>query len=138
MVVVSGTPLSVDPLIAAVSGPAHGAVVLFLGIVRRDMTPAGAIERLKYDTHPTMTRTALEAVARTAGERHGARVAIAHRSGEVAVGELATIVAAGAPHREAAFAACRLAIEELKRTVPVWKQEVTAAGKTAWVEGTAL
>lgn len=138
MVIVSAAPLSADPLIAAVSDPAHGAVVVFLGIVRRDATPRGSIEKLKYETHPTMTVAALEAIVKAAGVRHAARVAIAHRSGEVAVGELATVVAAGAPHRDAAFQACRFAIEELKRTVPVWKQELTSAGAGEWVEGVAL
>ncbi len=138
MVVLSDAPLTADPLIAAVSGPHHGAIVVFLGIVRRDPTAAGEVESLHYEVHPSMTRIALQAVVRIAEAELGARVALAHRSGECAVGEIATIVAAGAGHRDAAFAAARLAIEEIKRTVPVWKREVTAAGSGSWVEGVAL
>ena len=138
MIVLTEGSLAADPLIAAVAAPEHGGIVVFLGVVRADPVAQGTVTRLEYETHPVMTRTALEVIVADAARRFGARVAVAHRTGSVNVGETATIVAAGAPHREAAFAAARFAIEELKRTVPVWKREVSSAGTAVWVEGAPL
>ncbi|CAN5231818.1 hypothetical protein BH18CHL2_BH18CHL2_09440 [soil metagenome] len=64
---------------------------------------------------------------------HGARLAIHHRVGDLRIGETAVVVAAGAPHREAAFAAARAAIDELKQVVPIWKKEHGQDG-AVWIE----
>jgi molybdopterin synthase catalytic subunit len=62
------------------------------------------------------------------------RVAVRHRLGTVAVGEASIAVAAAAPHRAEAFAACRYVIDEVKRRIPVWKKELRADGSAAWVD----
>ena len=64
------------------------------------------------------------------------RVAIRHRLGELAIGDTAVVVVAAGGHRDEAFAACRYAIEEIKRRVPIWKLERYADGSTAWVDPT--
>jgi molybdopterin synthase catalytic subunit len=61
------------------------------------------------------------------------RVAATHRVGELAIGDLAVVVAASAPHRAEAFAACRAAIERIKETVPIWKREHSPGGEPVWV-----
>ena len=66
-------------------------------------------------------------------ENAGARVAIAHRTGHLEIGEAAVVVAVAAPHRAEAFEACRFAIDTLKQTVPIWKKEVATDGEY-WVD----
>jgi molybdopterin synthase catalytic subunit len=81
-----------------------------------------------------MAEAEMERICGEAAERWpGARVAIAHRVGRLAIGDLAVVVAAAAPHRDAAFAAARYAIDELKERVPIWKKEVATDGEY-WVE----
>jgi molybdopterin synthase catalytic subunit len=65
--------------------------------------------------------------------RWDCRVALSHRIGSLELGEAAVAVVAASGHREAAFAACRYVIEELKRRVPIWKQEHFADGTMEWV-----
>jgi len=76
-----------------------------------------------------MERIADEAAARFPG----ARVAMAHRTGHLDVGEIAVVVVAAAPHRAEAFAACRFAIDTLKERVPIWKKEIATDG-AYWVD----
>jgi len=73
-----------------------------------------------------------------AADRFAARLAIAHRTGRVAVGEPSVAVAASTPHRAAAFAACQYGIDELKARAPVWKQTAYADGEATWVDGCAV
>lgn len=130
--------LSEEPLDAAeverrVGGPDAGGIVTFVGRVR-DRSRGHSIERLEYEAYPGMAERELERIASEAGERWpGVRVAVAHRTGVLAVGEIAVVVAAAAPHRDEAFLACRFAIDTLKERVPIWKKEVAADG-AYWVE----
>lgn len=123
--------LSLDAVVRAVEGPAHGAVVTFTGAVR-EATKGRAVLRLEYEAYGPLALRQLEAIARAAGERFGARLAIHHRVGTLTPGELAVVIAAAAPHRAEAFEACRFAIERLKAEVAVWKKEVFADG-SVWV-----
>ena len=76
----------------------------------------------------------MDRIADEAGRRWpDTRVAIAHRVGHLAIGDLAVVIAAAAPHRAEAFAACQFAIDTLKETVPIWKKEITTSGEY-WVE----
>jgi molybdopterin synthase catalytic subunit len=81
-----------------------------------------------------MAEREMESIADEAERRWpGARIAIAHRVGHLEVGDLAVVIAAAAPHRAEAFAACRYAIDTLKQRVPIWKKEVAIDGEY-WVE----
>ena len=125
-------PLSVDEVRAAVADPAAGAVALFLGHVR-DHDQGRDVSRLSYTAHPSGSAQ-LRLVAERVARRYPVRaLAAVHRVGDLDIGELAVVTAAAADHREEAFAACRLLIEEIKASVPVWKQQVYAAGDTEWV-----
>jgi molybdopterin synthase catalytic subunit len=130
---ISDQPLDVDAVVAKVSGPGMGGIVTFLGAVR-DQARGRVIRHLEYEAYPGMAEREMEKIVAEVAERWpGTRLAIAHRVGHLAVGELAVVIAAAAPHRPEAFAACRYAIDTLKETVPIWKKEFATDGEF-WVE----
>jgi len=93
-----------------------------------------SIRFLEYEAYPEMAEREMQKIADEAAERWpGARVAMAHRTGHLEVGEAAVVVVAAAPHRAEAFEACRYAIDTLKTRVPIWKKEVAQDGEY-WVD----
>jgi molybdopterin synthase catalytic subunit len=124
-------PIRLDPLLEAVRDRGAGAVVLFLGTVR-EHSRGRAVRRLEYEAYATLARAEMQRIAAEAAGRFGARVAMVHRVGTLAVGEISVAIAAAAPHRHEAFAAARFAIDTLKQTVPIWKKEVWADG-AQWI-----
>jgi MoaE-MoaD fusion protein len=132
-VLVSSAPLSLDAAIAAVRGPDAGGIVVFLGTVR-DASRGKRVRHLEYEAYAEMAESKMREIATTLETKHApVRVALHHRVGDLVIGEIAVIVAAAAPHRDAAFAAARAAIDELKRVVPIWKKEYTDDG-AVWIE----
>ncbi len=130
---ISDRPLDVAALAARVTGPGFGGVVTFVGAVR-DRARGRSIRHLEYEAYPEMALRAMDAIADEAAVRWpGTRVAMAHRTGHLEIGELAVVVAAAAPHRAEAFEACRFAIDALKERVPIWKKEVATDGEY-WVD----
>lgn len=126
------TPLSLDAVLRAVGGPGHGGVVTFTGVVRDHGQRAGVV-RLEYEAFGPMALTVIqELVAEIQAEWPGVRVAVHHRTGALMVGDAAVVVAASAPHRAEAFAACRAAIDRLKERAPIWKKEIFGDG-AIWV-----
>jgi molybdopterin synthase catalytic subunit len=116
-----------------VRGAGSGAIVSFLGTVR-DFSRGKRIERLEYEAYAGMAERKMAEIGETIASRWpGARVAISHRVGRLAIGEVAVAIAVSAPHRAEAFEACRYAIDRLKQTVPIWKKEFTVEGEY-WVE----
>jgi molybdopterin synthase catalytic subunit len=126
-------PLDVGAVVARVLGPDAGGLVTFVGTVR-DASRGRAIRHLEYEAYSGMAEREMERIADAAAAQWpGARVAMAHRTGRLAIGDVAVVIAAAAPHRAEAFAACRYAIDTLKRDVPIWKKEVAVDGEY-WVE----
>jgi molybdopterin synthase catalytic subunit/molybdopterin converting factor small subunit len=126
---VTAEALDVAALAAAVRDPRAGAVVLFEGVTR-------AVPELDYEAYIDMAEAKLEAIAAEEAERHGlCAVAVEHRTGTVPLGEPSVIVAASAPHRGDAFAGARAVIDRVKAEAPIWKVEVSDAGRRR-VEGT--
>jgi molybdopterin synthase catalytic subunit len=126
-------PLSLDDVIRAVEHPGAGGVATFTGNVR-SRSRGHAIQYLEYEAYAPMARKALRAIGeRIERDAPGTRVAIHHRLGHLDVGESAVVIAASAPHRAEAFAACREAIEQLKKDVPIWKREVSRNG-AQWLD----
>jgi molybdopterin synthase catalytic subunit len=130
------SPLDVAPLVARVSSPERGGIACFLGVVRNHHA-GREVDRLEYSAYGPMAEAECARIVAEAESRWGAAVALAHRIGQLAIGDAAVAVAAAAPHRDAAFAACRYVIEEVKRRVPIWKREYYADGSVAWVDPTA-
>lgn len=124
-------PLDLDEVVRAVCGPGRGAVVTFTGDVRGE-TRGRRVLRLEYQAYPGMAERKLREIGRAIARTHGAEVAIVHRVGQLVPGDAAVVIACAAPHRAPAFEACRAAIEELKRDVPIWKREVFEDG-SEWV-----
>ena len=125
-------PLSLDRCIAAVVGPGMGGIVTFVGMVRRD-SRGTTVDHLEYEAYGSMATRELERLCgELEAELPGVRVAVEHRVGTLAVGELAVAIAAAAPHRAEAFTACRAMIDRLKERVPIWKKEVGEDGET-WI-----
>lgn len=128
---VTAEKLSLDAVVDAVRGPGQGGIATFTGTVR-DHSRGKTVTRLEYEAYPEMAEKVLRRIADQAQQRFGARVAIHHRVGTLAVGETAVVIAAAAAHRAEAFDACRFAIEELKKDAPIWKKELTDDG-AVWV-----
>jgi molybdopterin synthase catalytic subunit len=126
------TPLVAQELEAAVAGPDRGAIVSFAGVARRHGTLPDVV-RLEYEAYVPMAEEVLTAIADEIEQAYpGTRIAIHHRTGTLAIGEAAVLIAAAAPRRAAAFEACRQAIETLKERAPIWKKEIGPGGET-WV-----
>lgn len=115
-----------------VTTPAMGACVLFVGTVRNH-NHGHAVHSLRYEAYePMATSELMRVVEDTEAAHRGVRVGIAHRVGGLPVGEISVVIAAAAPHRDAAFVACRDALERLKADVPIYKEELRTDG-TSWL-----
>lgn len=127
------TPLSLDEAMGLVRRPAAGGVCLFVGVVR-DHADGKAVARLDYEAHATLACKEMSRIlSAMVASNPELRLCALHRVGELVVGDLAVIVAASAPHRAEAFAACREAIDAIKQTVPIWKKEWAPDGAAHWV-----
>jgi len=133
LVRVSAAPLSVDDAIAACRDSRWGGIVVFLGTVR-DASRGKRVSHLEYEAYPEMAEAKMREIASALEKKHApCRLVLHHRVGDLAIGEIAVIIGAGAPHRDAAFAAAREAIDELKTVVPIWKKEHGEDG-AVWIE----
>jgi molybdopterin synthase catalytic subunit len=131
LVGVRDSALSLDEVVRAVAHGGAGGIATFTGMVRGH-SHGKRVVRLEYEAYAPMAEATLREIAEALEATHGARVAILHRVGVLSVGEVAVVIAASAPHRAESFAACREAIERLKRDVPIWKKEVGEDGEV-WV-----
>lgn len=126
-------PIDPAPLLSAVRRDGDGGLALFVGVVRNH-DEGRAVESLEYEAYLPMAEKEMARIAHELEVRHPeARVAMKHRIGSLAIGDVAVAVAAAAPHRQEAFAACREGIELIKARVPIWKKEFGPRG-TFWVE----
>lgn len=129
---ISAEPLSLDRCLAAVIGPEVGGVCTFTGLVRRHSRGV-TVSRLDYEAYDAMALKVMRAlVDEIEAEIAGAVLAVEHRTGTLAIGDAAVVIAAAAPHRAEAFAACRALIDRLKERVPIWKKELGEDGEV-WV-----
>ncbi len=126
------SPLSLDEVFAAVRDPAAGGIALFVGTVRA-VDEEQTVDQLSYSSHPTAVDRLRDVAARIADECDVVALAAVHRVGDLAVGDLAVVVAASAAHRAQAFEAGRRLIDEIKTEVPVWKHQTYTDGDAVWV-----
>ena len=126
------TPLDVMTCIDQVTKPESGGVDVFIGTVR-NATKGKPVLRLEFEAYENMALREMRKIAEEAVEKWPVQsIAIHHRTGVLQVGDVAVVIAVGAAHRDAAFEACRFAIDMLKQTVPIWKKEVFEDGEV-WV-----
>lgn len=132
LIAVRESELSVDEVRAAVADPAAGGIALFAGAVR-DSDHDRGVSGLSYSAHPS----AVDELRRVAGvitEKYPViGVAAVHRVGDLAIGDLAVVLAVSCPHRAEAFDACRDLIDILKASVPIWKHQRFDDGTAEWV-----
>ena len=129
---VTESPLSLDDHVAAVSGPASGAVVVFSGVVR-DHDHGRSVVSLEYVGHPTAGAVLQACLEEVAADPLVHAVAVSHRIGELQIGEAALVAAVSASHRAGAFTACEQLVEIVKARLPIWKRQVFPDGTDEWV-----
>ena len=128
----SDAPLSLERVAAEVASHDAGAIATFVGTTRAHSRGRDVI-RLEYEAYEGMAEAEMERIAGELRQRHDViDVAIHHRVGPVEIGETSVVIAVSAPHRAAAFDACRDAIDTLKQTVPLWKKELYVGGEE-WI-----
>jgi molybdopterin synthase catalytic subunit len=132
LIYLATAPLSVTAAVDLVRDDACGAIDAFIGTVR-DHTQAKTVLQLEFEAYEKMALREMEKIALRASEQWPVkRMAIHHRVGTLAIGEIAVIIAVSTPHRLASFEACQFAIDTLKETVPIWKKETFTDG-SHWV-----
>jgi molybdopterin synthase catalytic subunit len=127
-------PIDLAALSSHVRAPEDGAVVTFDGFVRNQSHNRPTLY-LDYEAYESMALAKMREIGAQLHEKYRIhRVAMVHRLGRLEIGETSVFIAVSAPHRAAAFDACRFAIDTLKRTVPIWKKEYFEDG-AVWADG---
>lgn len=118
MIAITEQAIDVASVLASVSSEKAGAVVPFIGTVRKEYKLTG----LFYECHPEMAERILEKICNRVKRRWPIeKISVCHRTGWVPVGEASVVIAISSPHRKEAFEACRFVIEEIKKELPIWK-----------------
>ena len=127
-------PIDMAALARHVRAPEDGATVTFDGFVRNQSHNRSTLY-LDYEAYESMALAKMREIGAQLREKYRIhRVAMVHRLGRLAIGDTSVFIAVSAPHRAAAFDACRFAIDTLKRTVPIWKKEYFEDG-AVWADG---
>jgi MoaE-MoaD fusion protein len=127
-------PIDIPTLVRHVRAPEDGAIVTFDGFVRNQSHNRPTLY-LDYEAYESMALAKMREIGAQVHEKFAIhRVAMVHRLGRLQIGETSVFIAVSAPHRAAAFDACRFAIDTLKRTVPIWKKEYFEDG-AVWADG---
>ncbi|HEX8619784.1 MAG TPA: molybdenum cofactor biosynthesis protein MoaE [Thermoanaerobaculia bacterium] len=125
-------PIDPRALVARVMRQSDGAYVLFEGVVRNHHE-GKAVESIYYDAYRSMAEKEIDKIVREIEAQFPAvALALVHRLGLLVVGDASIAIVAASPHRAEAFAACRMAIDRIKETVPIWKKERGPDGEE-WV-----
>ncbi len=124
--------IDLPDFVAQVESTSAGAVATFSGNVRtHDL--GKEVSSLSYEIHPS-TEQVLKEVVKDIAQRHQIiSVSVAHRFGDIELGQSALIVAVSAEHRGEAFATCAEMVDEIKAKIPIWKHQIFADGTDEWV-----
>ena len=132
---ISEKPLEPGTVWEEVRDPSCGGITVFTGTVRKQSKDKPVV-RLEYESYESMAQKEIHKIASEAMERWPVRrIAIHHRTGNLAVGEASVVIAVATPHRKESFLACQFIIDTLKEKVPIWKKEVFEDGDE-WVSNT--
>ncbi|WBB55757.1 molybdenum cofactor biosynthesis protein MoaE [Verrucosispora sp. WMMD573] len=129
---VTDQPLDLAAHEAAVADRRAGAVVSFVGVVR-DHDHGRSVANLEYEGHPNAEKVLQEVADEVAADPDVYAVAVSHRIGPLAIGDVALAAAVSTAHRAAAFAACARLVDEVKARLPIWKRQVFTDGTEEWV-----
>jgi molybdopterin synthase catalytic subunit len=128
-------PIDPAEVLGRVGADEDGAGLLFVGVVR-DHNDGRSVGGVRYDAYEEMAVAVLREIAAEAAQVVGTdRVAVVHRVGELAVGDISVAIAVSSPHRAQAYEGSRFVIEEIKKRLPVWKKERYSDGVEEWVAG---
>ena len=130
--VVTDAPVHIQELSKLVANPHSGAVVTFCGDVRNH-DGGKEVASLLYEIHPSAPEQIKLITESVMGRFEIEKVAVAHRYGDIAIGETAFAVAVSAAHRQAAFDACAAIVDEVKAKLPIWKHQEFTDGSDEWV-----
>lgn len=132
MTYLTDDPIDPRALVESVMRRSDGAYVLFEGVVR-DHHEGKAVESIFYDAYRPMAEKEIESILREVQAQFpDVALAVVHRLGHLIVGDASIAIVASSPHRAESFAACRLVIDRIKETVPIWKKERGPDGEE-WV-----
>lgn len=122
-----------------VCDPGFGGTTAFVGRIR-DLNHGRRVTGVSYDLFDALALNRFAEIAAEAEAECGPKLKlwVAHAKGRLAVGDVAVVIAAGTPHRDEAFRACRQVIEAVKHTAPIWKREHYEDGHSEWSEGCSL
>ncbi len=129
---ISSEPISTADFERQVGADAYGAVVAFSGVVR-DHDGGRGVTALSYSSHPRAAAVIGELAGRIGAQFPGVRIAVAHRIGDLQVGDTALACAVAAAHRREAFSACQELVELVKSELPIWKEQAFTDGGSEWV-----
>ena len=132
---ITEAPIDTCELLRQTGSADDGAVLLFLGTVRQ-VNEGRRVTGIRYEAYREMAEQVLREIAGEAEARiQAGQIHVAHRTGELGLGEVSVAIAVATPHRAEAFDGARYVIEEIKQRLPVWKHEHYADGEAAWVKG---
>lgn len=132
---ITTSKISPSAVVRFVADPGAGATVLFLGTVR-DFGDAGEVHDIVYEAYLPLARKRLAEIARRVSKEYPvSRVRIVHRVGKLDLQEVSVAIGVSSAHRGEAFEACKLAIDLIKKVVPIWKRERLSTGSKVWTEG---
>jgi molybdopterin synthase catalytic subunit len=134
-IALSAEPIDVPAALVEVGNSAAGAINLFLGITRSEVSEAGQrLLALDYEAYADMAIRQMHNLALEARRRWKiSGIVLIHRTGRVAVGEPSVLIAVSTPHRAESFESCRFLIDSIKAEATIWKKEVWEDGKSTWV-----
>lgn len=132
IIAVTTDPLDLAAHEAAVADRRAGAIVSFQGVVR-DHDHGRAVAELEYESHPSAADVLRQVAAEIAADSQVYAVAVSHRVGRLAIGDVALAAAVSTAHRAAAFAACARLVDAVKERLPVWKRQLFTDGTEEWV-----
>ena len=132
LVDIRDTPLDLDEVMGSLDDATSGGVTVFVGRVR-DHDGGQGVTGLEYSAHPTALATLRDVCAQVASTYDVTALAAVHRTGTLAIGDIAVICATATGHRGESFDATRALIDTLKDEVPIWKHQSFADGTEEWV-----
>lgn len=119
-------------VIALVESPDAGAIDIFIGTVR-NQTKGKTVTHLEFEAYESMAISEIEKIVEHAESKWPIlKIAVVHALGKLEIGDVPVVIAVSTPHRKAAFEACQFVIDELKKSVPIWKREYFEDGDQ-WV-----